>query len=118
TLRCAPAMSAQVRVDWHWSEKDFASGNEGRVLHLARLAQETASLAFVFDRSKHSVALAEGLDRRHTAVLLTVGIHLPRLMELRGLRTDPDLFLQKLGSLVRLALSAAARKRDYVRRHH
>jgi hypothetical protein len=32
-------------------------------------------------------------------------------------RADPALFLQKLGSLARLALSAAVQKRDFLRRH-
>jgi hypothetical protein len=108
----------RVRVDWHLGEVDFAPGGEGQLLRLARLAQETPALAFVFDRPKKSVFLAEGLERRHPAVLLTVGLRLPRLVQMPSLRSDPNLFLQKLGSLVRLALSAAAQKRDFLRRRH
>jgi hypothetical protein len=61
--------------------------------------------------------LAEGLDRRHIASLLTVGVNLPRLAAQPGLSGDPARFLQKLGSLVRMALSAAAQKREFLRHH-
>src|SRR5439155_3115481 len=57
------------------------------------------------------------LDRQHAAVLLVVGLHLPRLLEQSGPRIDPPLFLRKLDSLARLALSAATQKRDFLRRH-
>jgi len=38
---------------------------------------------------------------------LTVGLHLPQLIEQSGPSVAPELFLRKLGSLARLALSAA-----------
>ena len=60
--------------------------------------------------------LAEGVDRRHPARLLTVGVHLPRLAEQPGVDGDPARFLKKLGSLARLALSAAVQKREFLRR--
>jgi hypothetical protein len=85
-------------------------------LRLVRRALEGAPLAFVLDRPRRPVALAEGLDRQHSAVLLTVGLHLPRLIEQSGPGIDPPLFLRKLGSLARLALSAASQKRDFLRR--
>src|SRR5439155_3139579 len=69
------------------------------------------------DRPRRSVALAEGLDRQHPAVLLTVGLHLPRLLEQAETRIDPPRVLRKLDSLARLALSAATQKRDFLRRH-
>jgi hypothetical protein len=47
---------------------------------------------------------------------LTVGVHLPRLIEQSGVGIDPALFLRKLGSLARLALSAAVQKRNFLRR--
>jgi hypothetical protein len=50
-------------------------------------------------------------------VLLTVGLHLARLADMPGVGSDPDLFLHKLGSLARLAFSAAAQKREFLRRH-
>jgi hypothetical protein len=118
TLCLSGATGQGVRIDWHLAEKDLTVAGQGRLLRLARLAQETQALAFVFDRPRQIVSLAEGLDRRHPAVLLAVGVHLPRLLEMPGLHSDPDLFLHKLGSLVRLALSAAAQKRDFLRRRH
>lgn len=111
------AFGSAVRVDWHLGERDFLGEGAPGLLRLARRAIEGAPLAFVFDRPRRAIALAEGLDRQHPAVLLTVGLHLPRLIEQAGPRLDPPLFLRKLGSLARLALSAATQKRNFLRRH-
>jgi hypothetical protein len=114
SIPCADAL----RLDWHLSERDFAVEPERRAClpHLTRLALEGAPLAFVFDRPRRPTALAEGIDRQHAAVLLTVGLHLPRLAEQPGIDGDPGKFLAKLGSLARLALSAGVQKREYLRR--
>lgn len=106
-----------IRVDWHLGKRDWTAEGEGRLLRLARRAVDGSSLAFVFDRPRRPVFLAEGIDRRHPAVLMQVGLHLTRLAEQAGIGADPARFLQKLGSLARLALSAAAQKRDFLRRH-
>jgi hypothetical protein len=106
-----------VRIDWHLSEQDFLADYLPGLLRLARRALDGAPLGFVFDRPNRPVALAEGLDRQHPAVLLTVGLHLPRLIEQSRPGLDPPQFLRKLGSLARLALSAAAQKREFLRRH-
>jgi hypothetical protein len=105
-----------VRVDWHLAESDFQGAGVGRLTRLMRRALEGAPLTFVFDRPSRPVALAEGTDRRHTAVLLTVGLSLPQLAEQMGSPADPERFLRKLGSLARLARSAATQKRDFLRR--
>jgi hypothetical protein len=110
-------LGAAGRIDWHLNEGDFGADNRGGFLRLARRALEEAPLAFVLDRPRRPVALAEGLDRQHPAVLLTVGLHLPRLLEQCGPPIDPQLFLRKLDSLARLALSAATQKREFLRRH-
>lgn len=112
------ALRSAVRVDWHLSERDFVTDKMAGLLRLARRALEGVPLAFAFDRPRRPVALAEGLDRQHPAVLLIVGLHLPRLLEQSGPRIDPPLFLRKLDSLARLALSAATQKRDFLRRHN
>jgi len=106
-----------ARIDWHLSDRDFQPAAAAHLARLVRRAVEGASLAFVFDRPRRPLALAEGLDRQHPASLLTVGLSLPRLAEQPRLRSSPDLFLEKLGSLVRMALSAATQKRDFLRRH-
>jgi len=54
-------------------------------------------------RPRRVVGLAEGLDRHHPASLLTVLLHLPRLIEQSGPEMDETIFLRKLGSLARLA---------------
>jgi hypothetical protein len=119
-LHPAPVVriAGKVRIDWHLGEGDFTTGPAGRerVRQMARLALDGAPLAFVFDRPRRPVALAEGIDRQHPAVLLTVGLHLPRLALQPGIEGDAAKFLSKLGSLARLALSAGVQKREYLRR--
>jgi len=106
-----------VRIDWHLGERDLTAGDQSVLSRLARRALEGAPVAWTFDRPRRTVLLAEGLDRRHPAALLTVGLHLPRLATQLGLRGDPTLYLQKLETLARFALSAAVQKRDFLRRH-
>jgi hypothetical protein len=109
-------VAGRIRIDWHLGERDFESAGRESLLQLARLALDGAPLGFTFDRPRQPVHLAEGVDRQHPAVLLTVGLHLPRLAEQPGIGGDPLLFLHKLGSLARLALSAAVQKREHLRR--
>lgn len=113
-----PLAPEQLRVDWHLSERDFTPDkrSQERLHRLARRLLESAGVACVFDRPRRPLALAEGINRQHPAVLLQVGLHLPRLAEQTGTLTDTGRFLQKLGSLARLALSAGVQKRAYLRR--
>ncbi len=83
---------------------------------VVRHALEGAAVCFVFDRPRRPIPLAEGLDRAHPATLLVAGIHLTQLARQPGMLADAGRFRQRLGSLVRLALSAAVQKRDFVRR--
>jgi hypothetical protein len=108
-----------VRIDWHLGERDFAaphSGSQQRLTRLARAAVEGAAVGFTFDRPRRAVALGLGMDRQHPAVLLEVGLHLPRLLDLPGVRGDAEAFLNKSAILARLALSAAIQKRNFLRR--
>lgn len=113
----ADAVRERVRIDWHLGDRDFLPAAEARLLRVARRAIEEEALAFTFDRPRRPIALAEGIDRRCPAVLLTVGLHLPRLAAQPGLQGHPERLVQKLGSLARLALSAATQKREFLRRH-
>jgi hypothetical protein len=106
---------AGVRLDWHLQARDFVGEALPRLQRLARRWLEGAPLAFVFDRPGRPVALAEGIDRRHPATLMSVGLHLRRLVELLA-ELEPQRILSRLGSLVRLALSAGVQKRDFLRR--
>lgn len=110
--------ASRVRIDWHLGERDFDSDpkTRERLLRLARAALDGAELAFVFDRPKRAAALAEGVSRQHPAVLLTVGLHLPRLARHPGIDGNAEQFLKRLGSLARLALSAGVQKREFLRR--
>jgi hypothetical protein len=117
-LQPSHSIACALRIDWHLSERDFGSEPSlcQRVERLASLALEGAPVTFVFDRPRRPVPLAEGVDRDHPAMLLMVGLHLPRLAEQPGIDGDPHKLLPKLGSLARLALSAGVQKREYLRR--
>lgn len=106
-----------IRIDWHLAERDLGAEGEGRLLRVVRRVAEGAPIALVFDRPRRPVPLAEGIDRRQPAALMLVGVDLCRLAEQPGVGADPVRFLNKLGSLTRLALSAGAQKRDFLRRH-
>jgi hypothetical protein len=109
---------AAMRVAWHLAEADFETATLPGLARLARRALEGAPLEFRFDRAKRPIALAEGLDRRHPAVLAVVGVHLPRLAEQLGaVGPDVERFLSKLGILARLAKSAGHVKQDYLRKY-
>src|SRR5262249_868469 len=105
--------SPHVRIDWHLSADDFTDA--------ARLAAAGGAAlggdgCFACDAPGRRVALAEGLDRRHPAALVLVGLNLPALSRQPGMLADEGRYRQRLGSLVRLGLSAAVQKRDFVRR--
>ena len=67
------------RVDWHLSERDFLPEAGQRLARLARLVSDGAPWHLSSSGRARPVPLAEGIDRRCPAVLLTVGLHLPRL---------------------------------------
>jgi hypothetical protein len=73
------------------------------------------AIRFVFDRPRAPVVLAEGLERRSPGVLLEVGLDLPALAERLETPRDGAAFLKKVPSLARMAVSAAAQKRQYLR---
>src|SRR5439155_11238252 len=112
------------RLDWHLNGRDVGAGGEERLTRLARLVLQGAPLAFVFHRARQPIALAEGLRRGQPAVLLSVGLHLPRLAKLvneeqsegsSGEETDiasrrGERFLGQPGSLARRALRAPPEK--------
>jgi hypothetical protein len=111
-LRQVPA----ARMDWHLAEESFDESAKASLVRLAQLALDGSRIAFVFDRPRKPIALAEGLHRGQPATLLAVGLNLPALASLPGMLGDVERFRQRLGSLVRLALSAAVQKRQYLRR--
>jgi hypothetical protein len=110
------AREEMVRIDWHLAEGDFALPLRSRLEGMVQRALSGAAIGFVFDRPKRAVALAEGIDRRHSESLMAVGLNLPRLAAQPGTDGDPDRFITRLASLARLALSAARQKRAYLRR--
>jgi len=109
--------STPLRVDWHLSDRDFSPAERSKLLRPIGRVLQGAPIHFVFDRPALPVPLAEGLDRQHAGALLAVHLHLPRLLEQVTMPIDVGVFLQKLVSLGRLAISAATQKREFLRRH-
>lgn len=108
--------STRFCLDWHLTAQDFAEENPRHLLQLVQAAVE-GSIRFVCDRPRRDIALAEGLDRQHAALLGWVQVSLPALLERLGSSIAPETFLNKLMSLVRLAASAGVHKRAYLRQH-
>ena len=106
-------------IDWHLGERDFADSSDaarGELLEsMVRAALGEYPITFVFDRLRRPLSLGPGLDRLHTYLLMTVGLNLCRLLEHTAITDDIELFLRKLASLARLAVSAGVQKRHYVR---
>jgi hypothetical protein len=106
-------------LDWHLSERDFhpeADSARGDLLALmARAALGEYPVVFAFDRPRRVLSLGPGLDRLHSYLLMTVDLDLPRLLEHAGVGEDAELFVHKLASLARLAVSAAVQKRHHLR---
>jgi ATP cone domain len=108
---------SRIRIDWHLGAGDFQPAALPFLQRLVRRVQDGIPVTFVFDRPRRAIALAEGLDRRHPAVLLEVGVCLPRLLDQHSPALDGAELVHKVGSLARMALSAGTQKRDFLRRH-
>lgn len=103
-------------IAWHLHERSFRADTERRQLQgLIRLALQGRAVRFVFDRPRAPIALAEGLDRKCPGVLLEVGLDLAALAQRPDVARDGATLLKKLPSLARIAVSAAAQKRHYLR---
>ena len=119
-----------VRIDWHLAAIDFHPRGRERLVRLVRASLVGRGLTFVLDRPRRRslpAVLSEGVQRSHPAVLLEVGLNLPRLAALvaeelpLSARDEPaaarcERLLERLKSLARLALSAALQKREFLRR--
>lgn len=104
---------------WHLNAESFHDESQRRQLQsLLRLALQGRPIRFVFDRPRSPIALAEGLDRKSPGVLLEVGLDLPRFAHRADIDFDGAVLLKKLPSLARIAVSAAAQKRTYLRNLH
>jgi hypothetical protein len=112
-----PGWSHGTRIDLHLAAEDLDPDNHRKLAQFARQAQRSVPVMLVFDRPKRPIQLAEGIDRPNQATLLAIGLHLPRLAKQLGESRDIDLLLSKLGSLVRMALSAAAQKRESLKKY-
>ncbi len=110
-----PGDSPAWNVHWHLQARDFAAGPQRA--QLLKLVEAKTSTTFAFDRSKETVSLGEGVDRQHPGVMLEVGLSLPTFLRMDGIASQADRFLEKLPTLARMAASAGAQKRRYLRQH-
>jgi hypothetical protein len=107
-----------IEIQWHLGERDISLLHEDLNRHILGLPFDMVQITFAFDRPDRPVSLAPAVDRQNPALLLMVQLNLPRLAaQLAGVPDAAALFLKKLGSLVRLALSAGVQKRDFLRKH-
>src|SRR5262249_7745265 len=116
SLLSMPAMASSLRINFHVSDEDLDSKSLGRLQRFVHPLQRAFPMTFVLDRPKQPIQLAEGIDRRSPAALIAIGIHLPKLVEQLGSNPNGERFLDKSGTLARLALNAAAQKRDFLKR--
>jgi hypothetical protein len=114
----AMPVAAPLRWDWHLQARDFTlAEHRARLTAVAHHALQGRPVAFVFDRPRRPMALAEGMDRQRPAVLMEVGVDLAAFLRLPDVAGKPDAARRKLPSLARMAVSAGAQKRKYLRRH-
>jgi hypothetical protein len=94
----------KVRLDWHLTKADFVSERRDRLRRIAARVVAGDPIAFIIDHRHRPAALAEGLDRRNSAILAAIGVGLPRLLEIVGPEAVdlPD----RVGALARLAIAA------------
>jgi hypothetical protein len=104
-----------ARAEWHLSEVDFTPENMPLLQNAIRHAVEGGGLGFTLDRPRQRLVLAPGVDRRHAAVLLDVGLDLRRFLGMSGVDHDARLLLEKLPSLARMAVRAGIQKRNFLR---
>jgi hypothetical protein len=104
-----------LEMAWHLSARDFEPPRSATLTKLAAAALDGSEVTFAFDRPRRQVQLGPGIDRQHPAILMSVGVDLPRLLEHTAIKDDMELYLAKLASLARLAVSAGVQKRQYLR---
>ncbi len=104
-------------IAWHVQANAFTDDAARRqLLTLIRLALAGRDVRFLFDRPSAPITLADGLDRKCPGILLEASLDLGRLADRADVAHDGVVFLKKLPSLARIAVSAAAQKRQYLRR--
>ncbi|MCI0741696.1 MAG: hypothetical protein L0Y72_21905 [Gemmataceae bacterium] len=70
----------------------------------------------VMDRANKPITLGSGLDRQRPAVLAEVELDLTRFLARPEIAGDGERFLDKLPTLVRMAVRAGVQKRNFLRR--
>jgi hypothetical protein len=99
-----------VRLFWHVNETTEP------LPRLVTQARTGSNLIVVVDRVTQEARLHDGLDRRRTALLHTITLHLDQLVQRQGQPLSLDAFTGKTLSLARMALGAAKARREYLRR--
>lgn len=101
---------------WHVHERTFEDDTERRQLEtLLSLAIQGKPVQFHFDRPRQLIAYGGGVDRKTPGLLLELGVDLVALANRPEIANDGAILLKKLPCLARMAVSAAAQKRQALR---
>jgi hypothetical protein len=106
-----------VQWRWHLSARDFEPDRQPMLARLAGMAIQHPGFCFVFDRPNCMVLLGNGIDRHTSSISQRAEISLSALLKYLPTDVGADLFIEKSGSLARLALSAGHAKRAFLRTH-
>ena len=102
-------------INWHVQAADLEDSKLRAMLE-SFWARTRKLGQFTLHRARQPVRLARGLDRQHPAVLFGVGLSLREFLDHPGIDGDGAKMIAKLPSLVRMAVSAGAQRRNYLRR--
>jgi hypothetical protein len=98
---------------WHLSDRDFEPDRRGVLTRLCELPDSRISV--VFDRPRCVTCLGDGIDRRTLTIAQRVDLSLSALQNYLPAGVDCRSFIDKCGSLIRLALTAGHAKQMHLR---
>jgi len=105
-------------VHWHLQAADFENAQRRTPLEpLLAQPEKLTWLVFNLHRVRRPVMLGQCLDRDHPAVLQRVYLPLLAFLHRPECGGDGAKMIDKLPSLVRMAVRAGVQKRNYLRRH-
>lgn len=114
-LLAIDAADAHLNLAWHWQNEPKLDAHFVDWLDRSNGLQSRGTV--VFDRPRSPISLGRGLHRRAPAVSIAVGLRLNELLHRPDVACQSDLFLEKIGSLARLAIAAGVQKRASLRKH-
>ena len=109
--------SLASQIDWHLGKgQTLGAAPPSWFRSWARQPERWSQVRFFFQRTRKMVRLGEGLHRGKAGILGLVGLNLPLMARWPGVEGDPERFLAKLPSLIRMGVAAGVQCRNYLRR--